>query len=77
MLPILIVGVALFILAFVGLNKLLPTILGLASVIGLLFGIYFIWLGISGNNENLFGWGCVFAVGSGGILIYLKTAFGD
>ena len=77
MLPIVIIGIALFIMAFIGINKLLPTIFGLASVVGIIFGLYFVWLGISGNSSYLFGWGCVLVVGAGGILIYLKTAHGD
>lgn len=77
LLPIVIVGVALFALAFTGISKCLPTVFGLASVVGLLFGLYFIWLGFSGNNANDFSWGCILLVGSGALLIVLKTVFGD
>lgn len=77
LLPILIVGVALFTVAFTGISNFIPTIFGLASVVGLLFGMYFVWQGVSGNDSSAFGWGCVLLAGSGGILIFLKTTFGD
>ncbi len=77
MLAIVIVGIALFVLAFVGINKLLPTVFGLGAVVGLIFGLYFIWLGIAGNNETSFGWGFVIMIASGGLLMYLKTVFSD
>ena len=77
LLPILLVALALFMLAFVGLNKLGPTVFGLAAVLGLLFGIYFVWLGFTHSNENSFGWGCLLLLASGGVLVYLKSAFSD
>ena len=75
--PIIIVGIALFTLAFTGIGRCLPTIFGLAAIIGLIYGCYFLWLGVSGSSENYFGWGCVLLVGSGAFLIVLKTTFGD
>ena len=56
-LPVVIVGLALFALAFVGLNRLLPTIFGLGSLIGVIFGLYLIYLGFMGSNESTFIWG--------------------
>lgn len=77
LLPIAMIGVSLFFLAFLGLNKLLPTIFGLAAALGLLFGLYFVWLGVSVNNGESFIWGCVLLLGAGAVLVYLKTAFSD
>jgi hypothetical protein len=77
MLTILIICVAFFVLAFVGLNHFLSTVLGLASVVGLIFGLYLIWLGFSFESMNSFGWGCVLIIGSAGVLFYLRTCFGD
>lgn len=75
--PLIIIGLAFFVLAFIGVNKLLPTILGLAAVVGLLFGLYFIWSGVTAGNQNTFGWGCVLLIGGGGFLVYLKTLSND
>lgn len=77
LLPIILVGLALFVLAFVGLNKFGPTLIGLAAALGLLFGLYFVWLGFTHSNENSFGWGCLLLLGSAGVLVYLKSAFSD
>lgn len=77
LLPVVLVGLALFALAFLGLNKLLPILIGMAAVIGLLFGVYMLWLGFCGNNENKFIWGFVILLAGGGILVYLKSAFSD
>ncbi len=77
MLPIAIIGVAIFFMAFLGVNKFFPTIIGLAAIIGLIFGLYFVWLGLSGSNESLFSWGCVLMIASGGVLIVIKTSFSD
>jgi uncharacterized membrane protein len=77
LLPIVLVGLALFGLAFVGLNKFVPTLIGLASVLGLIFGIYLVWLGFTANSENRFIWGCFLLLASGGVLVYLKSAFSD
>jgi hypothetical protein len=77
LLPVVLVGLALFVLAFVGINKFLPTLIGLASVIGLLFGLYFLWLGFNANSGNRFIWGCFLLLASGGVLVYLKSAFSD
>jgi len=77
LLPVVLVGLALFALAFVGINKFVPTLIGLASVIGLIFGIYLLWLGFSANSENRFIWGFLLLLASGGVLVYLKTAFSD
>lgn len=77
MLPIVMIGISLFFLAFIGINKLGATIFGLAAAIGMLFGIYFVWVGLTGNNGNLFIWGSILAVAAGATLIYLKTSFSD
>lgn len=76
-LPVVIVGVALFFLAFVGLKDMWHTIFGLASIIGLIGGIYLVWIGLSSNTQNTFVTGCVILLVAGGILIYLKSASGD
>ncbi|HET8842700.1 MAG TPA: hypothetical protein VFN35_14640 [Ktedonobacteraceae bacterium] len=75
--PLILVGIAFFILAFIGINKLGHTILGLVAVIGLLFGAYFIWQGLTGGNQNAFGWGCILLIGGAGFLVFLKTISGD
>ncbi|HEU5378449.1 MAG TPA: hypothetical protein VFV38_23750 [Ktedonobacteraceae bacterium] len=77
LLPIAMIAVSLFFLAFLGLNKLLPTIFGLAAALGLLFGLYFVWLGVMANNGESFIWGSVLLLGGGAVLVYLKTAFSD
>jgi hypothetical protein len=77
MLPIVIIGVALFLLAYVGINQFFPTAFGLGAAVGLIFGFYFIWQGVSRSNGTTFGWGCVLMIVSGGVLIFLKTSFGD
>jgi len=56
-LPIVMIGISLFFLAFIGINKLVPTVFALAAAIGMLFGLYFVWGGLTGNNGNLFIWG--------------------
>lgn len=76
-LPIVMVGISLFVLAFLGLNKLGPTIFGLAAAIGALFGLYYVWMGVSGNNGSLFIWGSILLLAAGAVLIYLKSAFSD
>lgn len=77
LLPVVIVGLALFALSFVGLSKLGPTVIGLASFIGVIYGLYFIWVGFTANNENRFMWGSFLLLASGGVLVYLKTAFSE
>lgn len=77
LLPIVLVGLALFVLAFVGVNRLVPTLLGLAAVLGLIFGCYLLWLAFSHSNEGSFFWGCLLLLGSGAVLVYIKSAFGD
>ena len=77
LLPVVLVGLALFFLAFLGLNKLVPIIIGMAAVIGLLFGVYLVWLGFCNNNENKFIWGFVILLAGGGILVYLKAVCSD
>ena len=76
-LTVILVGLALFLLAFLGLKQLGHTLLGLVSMIGLFFGGYFIWLGFSGNSQRVFLWGCILFLAAGGFLIYLKAASGD
>lgn len=72
-LPIFMVGIALFFLAFIGINKLGSTIFALAATIGMLFGVYFVWSGLSGNNGNLFTWGTLLVLGAIATLMYFKT----
>jgi hypothetical protein len=76
-LAIVIIGVAIFFMAFLGINRFFPTVFGLGAVVGLIFGLYFIWLGLAGSNENSFGWGCVLMVVSAALLIFIKTSFSD
>jgi high-affinity Fe2+/Pb2+ permease len=76
-LPIVLIGLALFVMAFIGINKFLPTVFGLASVVGLIFGIYLVFLGFTASNENRFIWGFFLLLVSGGVLVYLKSAFSD
>jgi hypothetical protein len=76
-LPIVLVGLALFVLAFIGVNKLVPTVFGLAAVLGLIFGLYLVWLAFSWSNEGSFFWGCLLLLASGAVLVYLKSAFSD
>jgi hypothetical protein len=73
----LVIGLALFILAFIGLNKLIPTVFGLASLIGVIYGLYLVYLGFIGSDEGTFFWGCLLLLASGAILVYLKSAWGD
>lgn len=77
LLPVAIVGLALFALAFVGLNRIIPTIFGLASLIGIIFSLYLMYLGFMSSDESKFIWGCMLLLGSGSVLVYLKTAWGD
>jgi hypothetical protein len=76
-LPIIMVGISLFCLAFLGFNKLGATIFGLAAAIGMLFGLYFVWGGLTGNDGNLFIWGSILVLGAVATLIYLRTCFSD
>lgn len=76
-LPIIMIGISLFFLAFLGINKLGATIFGLAAAISMLFGLYFVWIGLTGNNGNSFIWGSILMLAGGATLIYLKTCFGD
>ncbi|MGH2479143.1 MAG: hypothetical protein ACRDHW_05765 [Ktedonobacteraceae bacterium] len=76
-LPILMIGVSLFFLAFVGINKLGPTLFALVAAIGMLFGLYFVWVGLAGSNGNLFIWGSILVLAAAATLIYLKTSFSD
>lgn len=71
------VGLALFALAFIGINKFIPTLIGLVSVIGLIGGLGLVWLGFSANSGNRFIWGCFLLLASGAVLVYLKSAFSD
>ena len=77
LLPAVIIGLALFALAFVGLNKLVPTIFGLGSLVGVIFGLYLIYLGFIASSENKFIWGCLLLLASAGVLVYLKSAWSD
>jgi uncharacterized membrane protein len=77
LLPVVIVGLALFVLAFVGLNRIIPTLFGLGSVIGIIFSLYLVYLGFISSNENKFIWGCLLLLASGAVLVYLKTAWSD
>jgi len=73
---VVVIGVALFLLAFVGLKEMWHIIFGLASILGLFCGLYLVWLGVTGNNQNIFVWGCILLLVTGGILISLKSAAG-
>lgn len=77
LLPIVIVGVALFALAFTGISRFFSVVLGLGAIVGVIFGLYFIWLGFTENNPSSFSWGCILLVGSGALLIVLKTVGSD
>jgi hypothetical protein len=74
LLPVAIVGLALFALAFVGLNRIIPTIFGLAALIGIIFSLYLMYLGFVSSDESKFIWGCMLLLGAGSVLVYLKTA---
>lgn len=76
-LTIFIICISLFFLAFLGLNKLGATLWGLAAAIGMLFGIYFVWIGLTRNNGTLFIWGCILLLVTGCTLICLKTGYSD
>ncbi len=75
MIFVIVIGLALFLLAFAGISKLVPTIFGLLCILGLLFGVYLIWEGVTGGNDQLFLGGCVLMIIAGGILMYLRTSF--
>lgn len=77
LLPVAIVGLALFVLAFVGINKIIPTIFGLASLIGIIFSLYLMYLGFVGSDESKFIWGCMLLLASGSVLVYLKSVCSD
>lgn len=77
LLPIVVVGLALFVLAFVGLNRLVPTIFGLASLVGVIFALYLMYLGFISSNESKFIWGCLLLLAAGAVLVYLKSAWSD
>jgi len=76
-LPIVLVGLALFVLAFLGVNRFVPMVVGLAAVLGLIFGLYLVWQAFGGSNESAFFWGCLLLLASGAVLVYLKSAFSD
>jgi len=77
LLPVIIVGLALFIMAFVGLNKIIPTLFGLGSVVGIFYSLYLIYLSFTTSNENKFIWGIIILLASASVLVYLKTSWGD
>ncbi|HEX7733701.1 MAG TPA: hypothetical protein VF458_02515 [Ktedonobacteraceae bacterium] len=77
LLPVIIVALAMFVMAFVGLNKIIPTLFGLGSVIGLIFGLYLLYLGFTTSKENQFIWGVMLLLASGSVLVYLKTSWSD
>ncbi len=77
LLPVVIVGLALFVLAFVGLNKIVPTLFGLGSVIGIIFSLYLMYMGFVSSNESKFIWGCLLLLAAGSVLVYLKSAWSD
>jgi len=77
LLAAIIVGLALFVLAFVGLNRLIPTIFGLVSLVGVIFSLYLIYLGFVSSNENQFIWGGLLLLAAGSVLVYLKSAWSD
>lgn len=77
LLPIVIVGLALFIMAFIGLNRIVPTLFGLGSIVGMIFSLYLMYLGFISSNENKFIWGCLLLLAAGSVLVYLKSACND
>lgn len=77
LLPVVIVGLAMFVMAFVGLNKIIPTLFGLGSVIGIIYSLYLLYLGFSTSDENKFVWGIMLLLVSGAVLVYLKTSWSD
>lgn len=72
-----IVGLALFILAFVGLNRIVPTIFGLGALIGIIFSLYWMYLGFISSDQSRFIWGCLLLLAAGAVLVYLKSACSD
>jgi uncharacterized membrane protein len=77
LLPIVIVGLALFIMAFIGLNRFVPTLFGLGSVVGVVFSLYLMYLGFIKSDENKFIWGCLLLLAAASVLVYLKSAWSD
>lgn len=71
------IGLALFFLAFLGISKLGATIFALAAAISLLFGVYFVWIGLVGNNGSLFIWGSILMLAASATLIYLRTCYSE
>jgi hypothetical protein len=77
LLPFVLVGMALFLLAFIGLKDFWHIIWGLAALIGLFFAIYYVWQGFVNNNQNSFLGGCFLLMVSAGVLVILKTSADD
>lgn len=77
LLPVAIVGLAMFVMAFVGLNRIIPTLFGLGSVVGIIYSLYLMYLGFSTSDESKFIWGGMLLLVSGSVLVYLKTAWSD
>lgn len=77
LLPVVIVGLALFVMAFIGLNRIVPTLFGLGSVVGVIFSLYLMYLGFTTSNEYEFIWGCLLLLAAGAMLVYLKSAWSD
>lgn len=76
-LHIVLISVAFFAVAFLGLNKFWPIVFGLAAIIGMMYSFCFLWLGISENSAKIFLGGCVLLLFTSGLLIYLKSACSD
>lgn len=68
---------ALFVLALVGVSRLIPTLIGLGAVGGMAFGAYLIWQGFIGNREYTLLGGCFLLLAAAGALIYAKAISGD
>ncbi|HEY0754282.1 MAG TPA: hypothetical protein VGD98_09995 [Ktedonobacteraceae bacterium] len=77
LLPVMIVGLAMFVMSFVGLNKIIPTLFGLGSVVGIICSLYLVYLGFTTSDEGKFIWGIMLLLVSSSVLVYLKTSWSD
>ncbi|HLG79167.1 MAG TPA: hypothetical protein VKX46_22340 [Ktedonobacteraceae bacterium] len=68
---------ALFVLALVGVNRLIPTLIGLGAVGGMAFGAYLVWQGFIGNRENTLLLGCFIFLAGAGALICARAISSD
>src|SRR5216683_215944 len=75
LLPVAIVGLAMFVMAFVGLNRIIPTLFGLGSVVGIIYSLYLLYLGFTTSNQSQFIGGIMLLLASGAVLVYLKSSW--